>query len=244
MMSLVNTKRFALLAWAVINAALVLLIGAELGWGTKLARPMPVPELHQAAPIEIVLPPDYRLPPLEKTYAGTVERSLFVPTRRKAPPPPPPTLTMQKGQFQLLGTTITDEFKIAMVKEVSSGKVREVYQGYTINGLQLELVEADRVVFSQYDDKEEIRLKIQPSPKPVVAPPPQGNQPAQPQAAQAAQAALQRPSQRPQAARWANKQDASAGRVERREAIPPPPQLPQTMEERKNNPLMKDFYKK
>jgi len=239
MMALVNTKRLAILAWAVANASLVLLIAAELGWGKKLVQPMPVPVVSLSEPIEIVLPPDFRLPALEKAYAGTLERSLFVPTRRKAPPPPPPPPpTMQMGQFQLLGTTITDEFSIAIVKEVSSGKVRQIYKGYTINGLQLDLVESDRIVFSQYDDREEIRLKIQASPKPAAAPQTasQGEQPAKPQAAPAAQT--------PPAASFGAVRApvASPRQVERRKESNQPP-LPQSIEERKNDPRFKDFYK-
>ena len=175
MMALVNTKRLAILAWAVANASLVLLIAAELGWGKKLVQPMPVPVVSLSEPIEIVLPPDFRLPALEKAFAGTLERSLFVPTRRKAPPPPPPPPpTMQKGQFQLLGTIITDELRAAIVRETASGKVRQVMYEQVINGLRLERVEPNRIVFTQYDDSEELRLKIQPSPK-KLAPVPAEN---------------------------------------------------------------------
>jgi hypothetical protein len=238
MMTVVNVRQLALLAWAAVNFSLVVMIGGELGWGKKLVDPMPVPVVHPAVPVKVVLPPDFRLPPLEKAYAGTLERSLFVPSRRKAPPPPPVTPTMQKGQFQLLGTTITDEFSIAIVKEISSGKVRQVYQGFTINGLQLELVAPDRIVFSQYDDHEEIRLKIQASPKPAAPPQAasQGEQPGTPQAAPAAQT-------RPAAAFGAVRAPAaSEGRVERRRPTEQPP-LPQSIEERKNDPRFKDFYK-
>lgn len=168
----VNIKSVALLAWALVNVALVLAIGSELGWGKHLHLPRPAPVVHRPVTAEITLPPDYRLPALDRAYAETLERPLFVPTRRKPPPPPPPAVerpTMKKGQFLLLGTTITDELKAAIVKEVAGGKVRQVVLNQTINGLRLEQVEADSVVFTQYDDREELRLKIQPSPK---APPP------------------------------------------------------------------------
>lgn len=168
-----NIKSLALLAWALANAALVLAIGSELDWGGSLHLPVPAPVVHPPVPIEITLPPDYRLPEREKTYAATLERPLFVPSRREAPPvpppPPPPPPTMKKGQFQLLGTTITDEIRTALVKEVSSGKVRQIELNQTINGLRLEQVEPERVVFTQYGDREELHLKIQSSPK---VPPP------------------------------------------------------------------------
>lgn len=170
MIALPNIKRLGLLAWALVNTALVLAIGNELGWGEKLHLPPPAPVVRPSAPIEITLPPDYQLPEREKTYAATLERPLFVPSRLQAPPPPPPPPpAMKKGQFQLLGTTITDELKAAIVKEVASGKVRQLELNQTINGLRLEQVAPDSVVFTQYDDREELRLKIQPSPK---APPP------------------------------------------------------------------------
>lgn len=166
MIALPNIKRLALLVWALVNAVLVLAIGNELGWGEKLHLPMPAPVVHPSAPIEITLPPDYHLPEREKTYTATLERPLFVPSRSPAPPPPPPPPpTMKKGQFQLLGTTITDEMKAAIVKEVAGGRVRQINLNQTINGLRLEQIGPDRAVFTQYDDREELRLKIQPSPK-------------------------------------------------------------------------------
>ena len=166
MIALPNIKHLGLLTWTLVNTALVLAIGNELGWGEKLHLPTPAPVVHPSAPVEITLPPDYHLPEREKTYAATLERPLFVPSRSQAPPPPPPPPpTMKKGQFQLLGTTITDELTAALVKEVASGRVRQLKLNQTINGLRLEQIGPDRVVFTQYDDREELRLKIQPSPK-------------------------------------------------------------------------------
>lgn len=237
MMALTNIKSLALLAWVLVNALLALAIGRELGWGEKLHPPMPVPVVHPSAPVEVALYPDFRLPAREKAYALTLERPLFVPSRREAPPapppPPPPPPTMQKGQFQLLGTIITDEMRIAIVKEISSGKERQIVQGFTINGLQLGMVEADRIVFTQYEDQEEIRLKIQRSSQPVAKPvsAPQGGQPARPRAA---------PAISTQPAATAQGTGVSAGQVERPAPIILPPQ---TMEDRKIDPLLKDFYK-
>ena len=239
MMALDNIRNLALLAWALVNAVLVLAIGNEVGWGENLHPPVPVPKVHLSAPVEIVLYPDFRLPVREKTYAATLERPLFVPNRQPAPPvaaaAPPPPPTMQKGQFQLMGTIITDEMRVAVVKEISSGKERQIVQGYTINGLQLDLVDGDRIVFTQYADSEEIRLKIQRSPKPVskaVAAPP-GEQHAKPEAAQAIpQQAV------PSTGRKAK--STSTGSAERPIPMVKPPQ---TEEDRKRDPMLKDFYK-
>ena len=145
---------------------------------------------------------------------------------------------MQKGQFQLLGTIITDEMRIAVVKEIASGKERQIVQGYTINGLQLEMVEADRIVFTQYEDREEIRLKIQRSSKPVATPvsAPQGGQPAR----LAGRPGSTEPAGRPASRVLRKPRAVSAGQIERPAAITRPPQ---TMEDRKRDPLLKDFYK-
>lgn len=237
MMALTNIKSLALLAWILVNTVLALAIGSELSWGEKLHQPMPVPVVHSSAPVEVALDPDFRLPAREKTYAATLERPLFVPSRSPAPPAPSapsaPPPTMQKGQFQLLGTIITDEMRIAVVKEISSGKERQIVQGYTINGLQLEMVEADRIVFTQYEDREEIRLKIQRSSQPVAKPvsAPQAGQPARLQAAPATPTRPAAPAQGT---------GVSAGQIERPAAINRPPQ---TMEDRKKDPMLKDFYK-
>lgn len=235
-------KKWALLGWGLVNTLLVLSIGRELGWGEVPDQALSMPIMHPIAQANVMLLPDYRLPGLKHGYAGTLKRPLFVPSRREAPPvppvpppPPPPPPTMQKGQFQLMGTIITDEMRTAIVKEVSSGKERQVVQGYTINGLQLELVEASHIVFTQYDDREEIRLKLQRSPKPAPTPT------LTPQTGQAGgqhivPAASKQPGGWPAAAG-----QAAAGAA----GVMPPraPQAAQTMEDRKNNPLLKDFYK-
>lgn len=231
-----NIWHLAWLGWGLANAGLVAGIGAALTHDERTLHP--VPELPAAAPVESVAYPDFRLSAREKAFAGTLKRPLFVPTRAEAPPepppPPPPPPSMKKGQFQLLGTLITDEAKIAVVREIASGKERQVHEGYTINELKLELVEPTRVVFTQYDDREELRLKILRSPKPAT--PPAG---AAAGAAAAGATAATPPPATPSA--WGRRQAGS-------EAAPPaqpirPVEPPQTIEDRKRNPLLKDFYK-
>lgn len=251
MMALFNIKSLLLLVWALVNVVLALAIGRELGWGDSLHQPVPKAVVHPSAPVEISLHPDFRLPAQQDAYAETLERPLFVPSRRSAPPapaaPPPPPPAMLKGQFQLLGTIITDEMRYAVVKEVSSGKERQVAQGFTINGLQLEAVEADRIVFTQYDDREEIRLKIQASPKPAATPP--GAQAAKPGvAAVMPDTRASKPEKASTGAPWpverpaarAKFQSGSARQADKPEPTPSPPT---TMEDRKRDMLLKDFYK-
>ncbi len=172
MTALPNIKHLAVMAWALVNAGLVVAIGNVIEWGDTLHLPVPAPAVQPPASVDLSLPPDYRLPDREKNYAATLARPLFVASRREAPPvPPPPPPAMKKGQFQLLGTTITDELRTAMVREVANDKIRHVGLNQVINGLRVERIEADWIVLGQYDDREEVRLKIQPSP--VVVPPAQ-----------------------------------------------------------------------
>jgi hypothetical protein len=242
MMASLNAWHLAWLAWGLANAGLVAGIGTALTHDERALHP--VPDLPAAVPVESVAYPDFRLPAREKAFAATLKRPLFVPTRAEAPPaaalsssPPPPS--MKKGQFQLLGTLITDEGKIAVVREIASGKERQVYEGYTINGLQLETVEPTRIVFSQYDEREELQLKTLRSPKPAVPPAgaPAGKAPSAAPEGAAVPAEAARAVVPPG---WGRKSSGSE--------TPPsrpiqPPAPPQTIEDRKRNPLLKDFYK-
>lgn len=166
------------LLWLASSAALTAHIGQQTDWKLDGLPDTPKPRLLAAAPLQVEPLPDYRPPRLEKSYPGTLERPLFVPTRRKSPPPPPPAPVeppkpvMKKGQFQLLGTIITDEFSAAVLREVATGKLRQVELDRLINGLRLEQVSPDQVVFTQYDDSETLPLKVQPSPTKAAPPAP------------------------------------------------------------------------
>lgn len=189
-----NTHTLAYLVWGLVNTGLIVQLGQQTQWGKQAELPMPVVAEQKPGTIAVETMPDYRLPALKKHFTETLTRPLFVSSRREAPPipppPPPPKPTMKKGQFQLLGTIITDDVIGAIVKEVSSGKIRQVQLTHTINSLRLDRVEPESVVFVQYEDSEELRLKIQPSPKPPT-PVAQPGSPAQATAASAAQSAIQ-----------------------------------------------------
>lgn len=229
-----DVRHLAVVTWGLVNGGLLAAIGAE--WRHDI--PLPQGVAHAAPPAAVAIEPlpDFRLPPRERAFAVALERPLFVPSRRKPPPmpppPPPPPPTMQKGQFLLVGTLITDEMKAAIVREVASGKERLVVEGFTINGLQLERVEPDRIVFTQYGDHEEIALKLQRSPKPAPKPAVAGQPPAAAPAA-AASGGTGAPA-------WTPRALPPAGATQR---PPPEPAKPMTMQDRLKNPLLKDFYK-
>lgn len=154
------------LFWLAIAAGVGAWIGKELDWGRRLhATPPPLPVL-KAVPVTVAALPDYSLPGGVNSYDEIANRVLFNPTRRPAPPaPPPPTPEppkpqMRKGQFQLMGTTITDDRRVALLRELSSGKTLRVAPGQTLNGMNVENVETSRVVFSFAGDTEELGLKV------------------------------------------------------------------------------------
>lgn len=186
--------------WGGVCIGLALVIGGlELDWGDRLHAPLPVLRKPAANPALTPLLPEFALPPLQEGYPETVSRPLFIVTRRPAPPPPPPVApkpAMQKGQFILLGVIIAGDVSIALLREKNGAKTHRVKKGTEINGMKLDKVEAEKVTLTQWDDSEEIILKIQAMPKPAPAPAaarpgqPPAQQPGQ-QPAQAGQPAAQ-----------------------------------------------------
>ena len=154
---------------------LLVTIGIEIDWGRRIISPLPQPKPQETKLALAPLHPEFGLPPLEPTYAGVLERPLFVPTRRPPPPPPPavpPKPAMKKGQFVLVGVIFTKDKKVALLREIASGKVSRVEQGKEINGILVASMEREKVILKQWDDQEEIVLKIQPMPKILPTTPP------------------------------------------------------------------------
>jgi len=156
-----------ILAWTGVNLAIAAALGSLLSWGGRMNPELPPIEAGKPAPVAFDVIPDYALPRLEQRFRQTLERPLFVPTRRPAPPPPPPPPppkpTMKKGQFQLMGTMILPEASYVWLRDVESGKTRRVEMGQTINGILIAAVGPERVTMSQYDDEEIVRMKVAPS---------------------------------------------------------------------------------
>jgi len=147
----------------------------ELDWGRRIHPSLPIPKPTPAARVDYPIQPEFKLAPLERRFAETTERPVFSPFRRPPPPPPPPAPpkpTMQKGQFVLLGALITKEKSIALLRDVATGKATRVELGKEIKGITLTKIYPDKVVLTQFDDTEELVLKIQPMTKPAPAPAP------------------------------------------------------------------------
>ena len=209
--------------WVVPVAALLLLIGWETDWGRQIVRVPSTPPAAEPKPVSAAVLPDYQIDGGLPAHAETVQRTLFNATRRPAPVLAAEDGPRQivRGQFQLMGTTVTGERNIAFLKEVGNGKTRVVRQGDEIDGMKVALVTADRVQFHAGEDSEELVLKVAPGPKTTLAaPPPPPGAPAAAGASQAAGAA--RPAQAVRAQQVAPNNPAEAtpatGRAARRAA--------------------------
>lgn len=151
--------------WGLIYLALFVAIGLELDWGRRIRPILPELKPTPAARVDYPIQPEFTLLPLEQGFAETTARPVFVPVRRPPPPPAPPKPAMQKGQFVLLGALITKDKSIALLREVATGKATRVEKGKEIKGITVADIFPEKVVLTQYDDTEELVLKIQPLPK-------------------------------------------------------------------------------
>ena len=168
-MKLRYDRRYLMAILLVLAAvSLMAVIGTEIGWGQRISLPTPVSKPQQTKVALAPLQPEFSLPPLEQTYTEVLVRPLFVPSRRPppVPPPPPPVVpAMLKGQFMLVGVILTKEKNIALLREIANGKISRVEQGKEINGILVASMEKEKVILKQWDDKEELVMKIQPMPK-------------------------------------------------------------------------------
>lgn len=153
---------------------LLVVVGFETQWGSSL-RPSPVVAVGQAVKgTDTSLLPAFALPAADVAFNQTVERPLFVPTRR-----PTPVVAgavqpmMKKGQFKLAGTVLNQDLPFAFLVEVSTGKGMRVAKGAEIisTGISVASIDAMRVVLKQGEETEELTLRTAASPPAPIAPP-------------------------------------------------------------------------
>lgn len=162
--------------WGLAYFALAGAIGLELDWGRRIHPSLPVQTPTPAARADYLIQSEFALLPLEQGFAETTGRPAFTPVRRPPPPPAPPKPAMQKGQFILLGALITKDKSIALLRDVVTGKATRVEQGKEIKGITVSNIYPEKVTLTQYDDTEELVLKIQmqtrqpAAPKPLATP--------------------------------------------------------------------------
>ena len=143
-MSTLDPRISRWLPWLAPFALLALALGIQTGWGRdlKLAPLAETPVVP--APVTTAVAPEFRIDGGLDAMKSTVERPLFNATRRPAPPAVAEAAkpTIQRGQFVLTGTMITDQGAIAFLKETSgNAKSRSVKKGDSINGMVVTDVE-------------------------------------------------------------------------------------------------------
>ena len=180
----------ALLALAA--AAILVVIGVQTGFGTRLA-PNGSPAPGKAPPVaEAKLVPPIVAQAPEQAFPEMAARPLFTPTRRPAPPEPTAGKSaFQRGQYVLQGVIVVGDQRTALLKEKTSGKIHRVDRGNEVNGITVEAVEPTEVTLASGGEREKVALVVQrpevpgrtlPPPVPVTDPNQAG--PFTPQAAQ------------------------------------------------------------
>jgi hypothetical protein len=158
-----------------LSVSALIAIGLETRWGTSL-NPAPEMVLGKVSKSDDTsLLPAFALPPIDAGFKETVERPLFLPTRR-----PVPVVTgavqpmMKKGQYRLAGTVVNQELPVAFLVEIATGKSVRVVKGAEIvaSGISVSSVDASRVVLKQGDETEELTLRTAASPPPQATLPP------------------------------------------------------------------------
>lgn len=160
----------AIVGWGLAYLALAGIIGLELDWGRHIHPSLPVPKQIPAARLDYQIQPEYTLFTLEQGFSETTARPMFTPARRQTLPPVQTKSVMQKGQFTLLGALITKDKSIVLLREIATGKATRVEQGKEIRGITVSSVFPEKVILTQYEDTEELVIKIQPQAKSLAAP--------------------------------------------------------------------------
>ena len=169
------SSRFALTT--VLGALLVgalAVIGVETDWYRSPVGARSTGSSTKAPTLDTKVLPQFALAPLSPTgigYRETVERPLFIPTRRPAPLGNSAQMAMKKGQFRLAGTSVSEQISVAYLFETGTNKTYRVNKGADINGMTVESVFANRVVLKQGDETEELSLRTSNSPRPPPPPP-------------------------------------------------------------------------
>ncbi|HEY8242751.1 MAG TPA: hypothetical protein VII68_04770 [Casimicrobiaceae bacterium] len=170
-MSALDPRIARWMLWLAPFALLVLAIGIQTGWGRDL-KPAPLAEAPVVpAPVTTAVAPEFRIDGGLDAMKSTVERPLFNSSRRPAPPAVAEGAkpTIQRGQFVLTGTLITDKGAVAYLKEAGgAGKSRSVKKGDSINGMVVAEVAPDRVKLTVGDESEDVELKVAKGPKTTV----------------------------------------------------------------------------
>ena len=151
----------------VLVLGLLGVIGVETQWGSSLRQPFVLTTGQAARSGDTLLLPAFGLPAIDAGFKETLDRPLFVPSRRPMPLASVTAQpTMRKGQFRLAGTVMNKELPFVFLVEIATGKGVRVAKGGDImsTGISVAEVDASRVVLKQGDETEELTLRTSSSP--------------------------------------------------------------------------------
>jgi general secretion pathway protein N len=144
-----------------VAAMLLLAIGIETGFGTRLRHAPPAePSKPGVAPDAKLLPPLAMVSP-DQAYPETTARPLFVPTRRPAPVEAVGKSSFERGQYVLQGVIVVGDQRTALIKEKASGRIHRVDKGKDMNGVVVETVEPTKVTIAMGGERETLNLSVQ-----------------------------------------------------------------------------------
>jgi hypothetical protein len=140
---------------------LILLIEADWSVDTQSMLADKTGKLFSFTPIST-----FELPALDQVYTASRDRPIHVPGRR---PPlvavnkPVGTVnrsTMTKGVYTLVGVILTGEKNTALLKHNQTNVVVRVVEGQAVGGMQLEKLEARKVILKKGSEREELWLRL------------------------------------------------------------------------------------
>ena len=147
------------MGWLIPAAGLAGLLGWEVEHGVSLNDPARGESTSVTPPLSLALLPEYRIEGGLAKHDQTVSRTLFNPTRRPAPSAQQGKPQVQRGQFILLGTTVTEDGSFAVLREIAGSRTRFVRKDDRINGMLVVDIKPDRVKLADGAYTEEVVFK-------------------------------------------------------------------------------------
>jgi hypothetical protein len=158
-----------------MGGLLALMLLGTLVWeaerGRKL-RKQPPASVVAANPLEITLLPEFKISALQERKE-TVDRPLFVPTRRPAPQTDAAEKEpsrIERGLFVLSGTALQGQTRIAFLRNAKDNKPKTVRVGDVVEGMNVAVITTDKVVLTAGGQEEELLLKVAAGPKGAMTP--------------------------------------------------------------------------